>query len=38
MGITYFDGKKPYIVPEDEEISFRALKKKTTMRLHLQKC
>jgi hypothetical protein len=38
MGITkIFDGKKTFtIVPEDEEISFRALTKKTTMRLHLQ--
>jgi hypothetical protein len=37
MGITkIFDGKNHTIVPEDEEIRFRALTKKTTMRLHLQ--
>jgi hypothetical protein len=37
MGITkILMVKKLTIVPEDEEISFRALTKKTTMRLHLQ--
>jgi hypothetical protein len=35
MGITKIFDEKNHIVPEDE-ISFRALTKKTTMRLHLQ--
>jgi hypothetical protein len=35
--LKYLMEKKTYtIVPEDEEIKFRALTKKTTMRLHLQ--
>jgi hypothetical protein len=37
MGHQNFDGKKTFTIVEDEEISISTTKK-TTMRLHLQKC